>query len=386
MAGNKLVLMPVCNYFNPDNRVFRTANSLSEEGYNVIVLSYHKDGLTEEEVLGMGFLVKRIKTKVFLLPFKQLNNLFRRKLWERKVKSLAARYKPHYVHCNDYNTLFLGIYCKKKYGSKIIYDCHEYFQDLNYLHRYPMIIRRRIAAFERAAIKGYVDEMIVVSPGISRLYQGLSGKEVHIVKNVPEKLLNGNNLKVSEDIVTFLEDQQKQGRRLFLYLGTNTQRGRGLDFAFKLVSSLPQKYGLVVLGPRDNNEIMILKLKANQEGMGDRFGAFLSIPITSLKSISGFFFMGLSLIEPIYISYKHSLPNKLFEYFSMGLPVISSDIPDQGEVIIQNNLGFIIPFNIPDAIRIITESESRIFNPNIREIFKWESEKSKLIAVYQHLE
>lgn len=386
MDNRKNVLMSVCNYFNPDNRVFRAANSLAEAGYEVVVLSYFKEGLPEEENLGFGFTVKRLKSGSIPFPIKQLRNFSRHLLWRKKAKEFASQFNPEYVHCHDYNTLFLGSFCKRKFRSKVIYDNHEYFQDINYLHRYPVLIRAWIAMSEREALKRIVDEMIVVSPGIAEAYYPLFGRKINIVRNIPDIEHNSNLISViPDDVTNFLESQRKIGRKLFLYLGTNTQKGRGMDFCFKLISSLPTEYGLVIFGPRDNKELMLLNQKAIQIGIADRFGAFISLPIPSLNKISSNFYMGVSLIEPIYFSYLHSLPNKLFEYFSMGLPVLSSDIPDQAELVLNFKLGNVIPFDINKAKDIIIKNGSNLYNPSIRNLFTWESEKKVLLSVYQSI-
>jgi glycosyltransferase involved in cell wall biosynthesis len=378
------VLMAVCNYFNPDNRVFRAANTLQEAGFTVIVLSYYTEGLSEEEKQGSGFTLKRIKIGQLPIPWNQVRNLISQQIWKKKVRSFAKEYKPKYVHCHDYNTLFLGKFCNKKFKTKVIYDNHEYFQDLKYLHRYPMVVRKWIAWYEKKALRLFVDEMIVVSPGIAEAYAPLVRKPLHIIRNITDQTeIIDRVVPIPDSTTTFLSLQKQLGRKLFLYLGTNTQKGRGMDFAFKLVSELPDNYGLVIFGAKNEAELSYLNKKALLEGIGERFGAFMSLPIHALFTLSLFFYMGLSLIEPIYFSYLHSLPNKLFEYFSMGLPVVSSEIPDQSRLILENNIGLIIPFDIPRAKEIILKSESRSFNPEIKSLFNWESEKMQLLSIYK---
>jgi hypothetical protein len=177
--------MAVCNYFNPDNRVYRAADTLQEAGFTVVVVAYHKAGLKQEERKGAGFFLKRIKAGKIIFPGRQVRNYLRQLIWKNKVRTYARQFVPEFVHCHDYNTLFLGKYCKRKFGSKVIYDNHEYFQDLNYLHRYPLFIRKRIAQYERRALGKFVDEMIVVSPGIAEAYRPLFRKEIHVIRNIP---------------------------------------------------------------------------------------------------------------------------------------------------------------------------------------------------------
>lgn len=382
--GSARILMAVCNYFNPDNRVFRAANTLHEAGFTVVVLSYFTEGLPEEERSGSGFTLKRIRSCQLRIPVKQVRNFIRHLIWKKRVRAFAREFKPLYVHCHDYNTLFLGQYCRKKFNSKVIYDNHEYFQDLNYLHRYPMMIRKWITRYERKALRQFVDEMIVVSPGIAEAYTPLFKKPVHIVRNIPDLTeIQDKDYPIPDDITTFLSEQKHLERKLFLYLGTNTQKGRGMDFTFELISALPDDYGLVIFGAKSDAELLYLNQKALQEGITQRFGAFMSLPIPVLFKLSSFFYMGLSLIEPIYFSYLHSLPNKLFEYISMGLPVVSSDIPDQRSLIAQYRCGIIIPFDVDMAVDLLTKNLYTVFDlGRAKSEFTWVNERSALLNLY----
>jgi glycosyltransferase involved in cell wall biosynthesis len=394
--NGKTILMAVKNNFVADNRVFRAANTLQEQGFNVTLLAYHREGLKEDETLGSGFRVLRLKTGKSRPGRNFIFNIFRYFIFKRKTKHAARRIKPAIVHCHDYNTLFIGFFCRKKFGSRIIYDNHEYFQDLKYLHRYPGILRYLIAMYERRAIRK-VDEMIVVSPGIARAYQnirGKAGKEIHVIRNIPDTrtlFLHTSINKIKEGIdariLRLLDKQKEQGKKLLLYLGTNTARGRGIDFTFQLLGRLPGDYGFVIFGARSEQEIRQARQKAEALNISDRFDIFPPLKIEQLLSLADYFYFGISLIEPIYFSYKHSLPNKFFEYIAMGLPILSSDIPDQGELIRQFRNGLVIPLDN------ITEAAARIkgYSPDPTGISKarasltWENEKLKLLEIYRQL-
>jgi alpha-maltose-1-phosphate synthase len=378
------VLMAVCNFFDPDNRVFRAANAIQEIGYSVTLLAYYKQGLAEKQILGTGFNILRIKSKEIIKISHQVNNWQKRMFFKIKAKKFADNFKPGIVHCHDYDTLFLGIYCKKKFNSKVIYDCHEYFQDLNYLHRYPLFIRKHIARFERHVIKNHVDEMIVVSPGIAELYQIFSKNRVHLIRNIPDFSEVDTTVKLPDNLMSFLIGQRNTMRKLFLYLGTNSQKGRGMDFAFKLLKVLPDEFGMISCGASSIEEVNLLKEKSIYEGVENRYQPFLSLSGDQLFQIAKYCYMGLSLIEPVYISYKHSLPNKLFEYLAMGLPVISSDIPDQSEIILKYNAGIVIPFNLEISKGIILQTKEKAFNPEIQKIFSWEKEKKEYGTLYSN--
>jgi glycosyltransferase involved in cell wall biosynthesis len=382
MAGNKVVLMAVGNYCNPDNRVFRAANTIQKMGYQVILLAYWKNGLDETQVLGDGFILIRIKTRSIIKISDRFNNWQRSIYFKRKVLKYAQDNKPDIVHCHNYNTLFLGIYCKRKFKSKFIYDCHEYFQDLNYLHRYPVILRRIIAYFERRTITNHVDEMITVSPGIASLYQKYIKKPVSVIRNIPDLARVETDNSIPGEIYNYLNLQHIAGKKVLLYLGTNTQKGRGMDFTLRLLKELPETYSLVSFGAKSNEEIEYLKNKCNEMNLNNRFYPFSSLTSGQLKYIAKFCFIGLSLIEPILISYYYSLPNKLFEYITLGLPVLSSDIPEQKELINNFNVGLVVPFDIE-----IAKEKLLKYTPDLEMINKaqkelnWANEARKFISL-----
>jgi glycosyltransferase involved in cell wall biosynthesis len=52
--------------------------------------------------------------------------------------------------------------------------------------------------------------------------------------------------------------------------------------------------------------------------------------------------LGLCLIEDSCLSYRLSLPNKLFEYIMAGIPVIVSDLPEMASVVGANQIGEVV--------------------------------------------
>lgn len=383
MESKGNVLMAVCNYFNPDNRVFRAADTIQKLGYSVVLLAYWKAGLEEESILGSGFSLKRIKTKSLPVISKQLNNFQKTIRFRSLAKQYARVIRPDIVHCHDYNTLFLGIYCKRKFGSRLIYDCHEYFQDLKYLHRYPFLLRMLIAYYERRAIRKFADGMIVVSPGLASLYKRYTSVDIRIIRNIPDFEHVKPDPAIPERVKIFFEGVKKNNYKVLLYLGTNTQKGRGIEFIFQVLKDLPREYCLVSFGAKSEQELDYLMNKSAHSGLTGRFQAFYSLSTAQLIYIAQFCYLGLSLIEPLYVSYYYSLPNKLFEYIQMGLPVLTSDIPDQKEIVIRYKVGAVIPFEIEKAREIIQKYKpdpKKLLEAKIELNWQTESERFKYLG------
>lgn len=381
------VLMAVCNHFTNDNRVYRAADTIQKGIGDVTLLAYFRKDLAEVELQGSGFKVRRIRMNFPKILPKQVINLLKYQIFKLKAIKVAKRLKPEIIHCHDYNTLFLGIYCKKKFKSKFIYDNHEYFQDLDYLHRYPLFIRKRIARFERQVLKKYVDKLIVVSPGIAEAYSKIYRKTIFIVRNIPDYTLETQPILDNSFASTqaMLKKLAEQGDILLLHIGVNLSKGRGFTYTLELLKQLPSRYKLVVFGANNQNEIDKFYSNENISDLKDRIFIFGILSTSNIYLLRDYFSFGLSIIEPIYFSYKHSLPNKLFEYIAMELPVIISDIPDQMRIIEHYKNGLVAKLNdvhsTTKALLNLTLEKQNVLAAT--EELCWSNEKRVLLDVYE---
>jgi glycosyltransferase involved in cell wall biosynthesis len=94
-------------------------------------------------------------------------------------------------------------------------------------------------------------------------------------------------------------------------------------------------------------------------------------------------------------NYVNSLPIKMFEYMSAGLPVVCSNFETWKEIVEDNGCGVsadpMVPRAIADKItEVLRDSDKAVqMGKNgvrlIREKFNWEKEKEKLFEVYATL-
>ena len=118
------------------------------------------------------------------------------------------------------------------------------------------------------------------------------------------------------------------------------------------------------------------------------------MPAGDLVSWSASANVGICTIVGNSDSYRHSMPNKLFEYAMAGLPVIASNYEGMGSFVIENDFGITCdPISVPElaaAIKALQEdSELRARLAKKAKVasskFNWQVEQEKLLAVYTHL-
>jgi glycosyltransferase involved in cell wall biosynthesis len=110
--------------------------------------------------------------------------------------------------------------------------------------------------------------------------------------------------------------------------------------------------------------------------------------------ILGRSFAGLVVLHPT-DNYLDSLPIKMFEYMSAGIPVIGSNFPIWKEIFERNNCGICVdPLNVDEiaaAIRWVIENpeKAKKMGENgktaVQDRYNWEVESKKLLELYHKI-
>jgi len=96
-----------------------------------------------------------------------------------------------------------------------------------------------------------------------------------------------------------------------------------------------------------------------RRGLGDRVRFFGPIPNDELLYYTASADVGLCVIRGQSLSYRWSMPNKLFEYMMAGIPVVASDFEEMGRVVREEGVGTVCnpddPQSIAAAVRAIID-------------------------------
>lgn len=222
--------------------------------------------------------------------------------------------------------------------------------------------------------------MITVSEPIAQEYVRLYNIEKPtVIYNTPNKIIiNKKNI--------FREKFNiPQNHIIFLYQGGLQPRRGVLEF----IELIRGKEGVsyVIMGFGELKETIIeLTKKEKNIYFHDAVLPNVLLEYTSSADI------GLCIEENRCKSWNLGLPNKMFEYYMVGLPILVSGLLELKRFVIDNKTGFVIEdiFNQEEFNKlfplIIQEYKNKEkFIKIVQEIYNWENEEKKLLKIYEKL-
>ena len=377
------ITMLVLNNFTNDARVHKEATSLASAGHKVSVVSLWQPGLGQVEyqsnyqVIRLRLLSRTWQNRLLSPPIKYLEFAWR--VWQ-----FAGREPAHVYHANDANTLPAAWLAAKRNQARLVYDAHELETGRNFLGSHIASVYRAIWSFPEKIFIRKAQFVITVSRSIAnelvRLYNIAMPT---LVLNCPEtKTVSSSNrlhieLKIPED------------HKIILYQG-RISMGRGIESFIKAIQNIDNVAG-VILGEGPALESFRQRVDS---GEFQRIYLPGNVSLMDLPSYTASSDLGIVLIEDTCLSYRLSLPNKLFEYLHAGLPVICSDLPEIAQVVRDYQVGELTD---PDDPAAIAGNIDNILSDPIRyaqlkanaakasEEFNWQNESKKLLMIYTML-
>jgi glycosyltransferase involved in cell wall biosynthesis len=178
---------------------------------------------------------------------------------------------------------------------------------------------------------------------------------------------------------------------LLVFQGSGINVSRGGEELIDAINQT-QKVTLLIIGSGD--ALGTLKSKVKELNIGERVRFLDKLPWPELMKYTKSADAGLSLDKNNNQNYKYSLPNKLFDYISAGIPVIAGDLPEVSKIILENGCGIIIP-------EVTTEKISKALNelldnPEKLDLLRknaaiasqklnWETESETVIKLYSEV-
>lgn len=298
----------------------------------------------------------------------------------RRVLTRALEIDADVYHLHDPELMPAGLALKRR-GKHVIYDSHEDLpQQILSKHYLPMVVRhpvsRATSFYEDFACRKF-DTVVAATPVIRDKFACAGIDAVDI-----------NNFPLLGELETNISWRNKE--REICYVG-GISATRGIREIVAAMEHLRSDANLNLAGRFSEGHVREAVrqtpgwTKVNELGFQPRSG---------VRDILSRSIAGLVTLQPT-SAYLDSLPVKMFEYMSAGLPVIASDFPLWREIIEGHECGICVdpldPKAIASAIDRLVENPdmaSRMGENGrnaVLERYNWGIEEKKLLSLYDRI-
>lgn len=367
------VLISVSSDLVTDQRVNRTATTLKDAGYHVLVIGRVRRN--SPELPARRYRSKRLrlifeKGPLFYATFNL--RLFWFLMWNHADILLA----------NDLDTLLPNYLASRLKRIPLVYDSHEYFTGVPELQHRPRIknIWKKIERY----IVPKLQFAFTVNQSIANLYREEYNIPFEVIRNLPVN----DETEVIQDKWTLRKTLDlPSDKTIYILQGAGINIDRGAEEA---VEAMKFTDGLLLI-VGDGDVVPQLKVLVSKLNLQDKVRFVPRQSPAILKRYTRAADAGITLDKDTNINYRFSLPNKLFDYLQAGIPVIASDLPEVSRVIREYNAGWIAADHHPETIaalfRNVTDKDKLAATlPGIHRAAKelhWGKEKEKLLCIIQ---
>lgn len=303
--------------------------------------------------------------------------------WQARLAELGP---PQIVHAHDLRTLGAGAVLAERHGAQLIYDAHEYEPERT--PPLPAAERRVIETFEDRAL-GESGSVVTVSESIVGLYRRrLPDREITLVQNAPDLRLFGSNVAGLRKRTGVAPDAP-----LAVFVGLPQLGMRGMQVTLEAMAQVPE-LALAVIGPRWKAVDAELMAAVHTDGMADRVHLLDPVAPNDVVPVIRDADLSFCLIQDVTLSYRYSMPNKLFEAVLAGVPTVVSDFPDMGGFIRKHCAGLVVDQTDPDAVAEAVRtilSDRAAFVPSgeartrLEAVASWQGQESMLLDLYERV-
>jgi glycosyltransferase involved in cell wall biosynthesis len=364
------VIFSVTNCICHDQRVLKMAGVVSNLGAEITIVGRRLDHCCSSGSVPF-------KTRRFRMIFSK-GFLFY-KFYNIRLLIYLLFHRADLLVSNDLDTLLPNFLVSKIKRIKLIYDSHEYFTGVPEIQDRPIV--KWVWSTIEKSIFPRLEYVVTVSDSIAEQYYKEYGIRPLTVRNCSRR---------SETISGYSREELGIDHDMLLLIlqggGINIHRG-----AEELIDSMMRSENafLFIIGSGD--VFGDLRKMVNQAGLSEKVRFFPKMPWDEMMRYTKSADTGLSLDKNTNINYRFSLPNKLFDYISAGIPVIAGDLPEVTRIITEHSCGIIIPEIIPDeicqAIKVLNENRDllNVLKQNAKdaaEELNWDNESVKVRGFY----
>ena len=370
------VLILRSNPIAPDPRVEKIAAALQSGDYQVRVLGWDRFGQSPTTEYRNGFIIQRLSIVAgFGKGIRNIGPLLR---WQWSLLNWLIQHRADFdiVHACDFDTILPAIFCKYRYGKKVVYDIFDFYAD--HLRATPTLIKKIIRWVDFRVI-GQADGVILVDEARRDQIAGSKPKRLEIIYNSPA---DANSFGRTEDCL------RGDSRFRIAYVGL-LQVERGLLAVIDVIAR-NQNWTLEIAG-FGGDESLIRELSSplcNVVWHG-RVDYERAIEISRQADVL------FATYDPTIPNHRYSSPNKVFEAMMLGKPIIVSRDTNMDQIILSSDCGLVVNYGSVDELeaafqKLLRDDGFRVrLGNNARKAYEtrysWKNMTERLLHLYHQI-
>jgi len=384
MVAHRIVMVMVCDF-----KFLTPAHNegliLAERGFQVDVYTLKDKDEPENERLSNNYYIHRIYLWSRFLPKSPFFLLIKYTEYVLRFFLMEAHHKASIYVAHNFDALIFTYVMARLKGAKIVYRAHELYTEA---FKLPFISFWR---WLESQLLKRVDTTITPNDERAEIMYVEYGAKVK-----PTVVMNCPRYKppiFSTLLQDYLKEQGYTEQFIVLFQGRLVSYN-GVEELISAAQYFEDGIKLILIGPITLEYLKQLEANIKQLALKDKVLIHESVPYADLPQITASANIGVVLYRNINRNSYFCAPNKLFEYFMAGLPVISSNFPGLIQLVENEGCGLVVD---PDNPQKIAAAVNFIYsNPEKAELMKkntlisaqkynWENESKKLIWVYESL-
>lgn len=367
----------------PVVRAMREIDVLKEHGYKIHAVCWikSKSNLPKDEEK------KEVKLhRIFLIPPKgKIGRIHAFRKIIDEISKKIIHIKPDAIVCHDLEILKAGVVAKKKLDIPLFFDAHENWPEM--VAQNSKTEARYFANLEKKLL-AHVNYSYTYGDDLTEKYNNMGFPATTLF-----------NSKSISDIPQINEVEKDNIKRK---LGITKE-----DFVVGFSGSVSLKNGaqqvidalyvlnknfvfLIVGGSGRKEDLEGVKKHAKKLKVHDRVIFTGRVPPIDLLRYSSVMDVGTALFQPLSENEKARIPNKIFDYMAMSVPMIVAYFPNMKKIVVDEaKCGAAVnPMNVKDIAKTIIHfqnnpEDAREMGKNGRKMFQemycWDIQKKKLM-------
>lgn len=380
-----------------DRRILHEADSLESDGWKVTIIAMPANGDShgdDKRVVRLPT-YEKLQKDVFLFHIyrwvsQRIPIHTHVKQWIRKVawyissdretfyinlfKDTLEKYSPAVFLAHDLPMLPVACYAALRCGAKVAYDSHELYTELEFSTHEKSQWRLIEDKYIRQC-----NLVITVNPFIADELKSRYNlpSEVQVIYNAVVSDLSIKRQRLFHK----LYDLKAEDKVLLLQGGLSANRN--LEVLVKSMALVKNPtLNLVVLG--DGPLKKRLKSIAKSLNLTSRVHFHDAVPQSALLQYTASADVGIIPYQAICLNNYYCTPNKLFEFISVGIPILASNLPAIESIITSHKIGEVCDMSSASKLATAIDHffsntiEIDMYNENAAKAkikLKWEAEK-----------